>query len=80
LHSNHRHQKNFISELKVDGVLISDQDEKAGVVDTFYNQLLGSASKWDFSLDLDYLGMVTHDLFGLEAAFLEEEVWGVVRS
>jgi hypothetical protein len=64
----------------VDGVLISDQDEKAGVVDTFYSQLLGSTSKWDFSLDLDYLGTVTRDLSSSEAPFLEEEVWGVVRS
>jgi hypothetical protein len=60
----------------VDGVLISDQDEKAKAVDSFYEQLLGSCPERGFGLDLDFLRMQTHDLSGLEAAFTEEEVWG----
>jgi hypothetical protein len=80
LHANHRRRKNFIPHLQVDGVLVSDQDGKARAVDAFYEQLLGSCPERGYSLDLDFLGMQTHDLSGLEVPFTEEEVWGVIRS
>jgi hypothetical protein len=80
LYANHRRHKNFIAHLQVDGVLISDQDEKAKAVDAFYEQLLGSSPERGFGLDLDYLGMPSHDLSELEVPFSEEEVWGVIRS
>jgi hypothetical protein len=57
LHANHRRRKNFIVHLQVDGVLISEQEDKAQAVDAFYEQLLGSCPKHGFGLDLDYLGM-----------------------
>ncbi|KAM0866543.1 hypothetical protein ACQ4PT_042573 [Festuca glaucescens] len=66
--------------LKVDGVLVADQDEKARAVDAFYEQLLGSSSDRGFTLDLDYLGMQMHDLVELEAPFSDEEVWGVIKA
>jgi hypothetical protein len=76
LHANHRRRKNFIAHLKVDGVLISDQEEKAKAVDAFYEQLLGSCPVRGFGLDLDFLEMRTHDLSDLEVPFTEEEVCG----
>jgi hypothetical protein len=39
-----------------------------------------SMSRAGFGLDLDYLGMQTHDLSELELPFSEEEVWEVIRS
>jgi hypothetical protein len=80
LYENHRRRKNFIAQLKVDGVLVSDQDRKARAVDSFYGELLGFSPERAFSLDLDYLGVQSHDLSELEAPFTEEEVWGVIRS
>jgi hypothetical protein len=62
LHSNHRHRKNFVVHHKVGGVLVSDQDEKAGAADSFYGELLGSSPERGFSLDLDYMGVQTHGL------------------
>ncbi|KAM0893049.1 hypothetical protein ACQ4PT_025372 [Festuca glaucescens] len=73
LHANHRHRKNFIAQLKVDGVLVPDQEAKAAEVDSFYELLLGSAPERGFSLDLDFLGVRTHDLAELEAPFSEDE-------
>jgi hypothetical protein len=64
----------------VDGALVFDQASKAKAVDSFFEQLLGSAPDRGFSLDLDFLGMQVHDLAGLEVAFTEEEVWNVVRA
>jgi hypothetical protein len=49
-------------------------------VDSFFEQLVGSSPERGFSLDLGYLGVIAHDLTGLEEPFSEEEVWGVVRS
>jgi hypothetical protein len=80
LHANHRRRKNFIAHLQVDGVLISDQEDKdkAKAVDAFYELLLGSCPKLGFCLDFDFLEMWTHDLSELEVPFTEEEVcvWG----
>jgi hypothetical protein len=57
LHVNHRRRKNFIVHLKVDGVLISDQDDEAKAVDSFYEQLLGSCPEHGYGLDLEFLGV-----------------------
>jgi mannosylglycoprotein endo-beta-mannosidase len=79
LHANHRRRKSFIVHLQVDGVLISDQDDKSKAVDSFYEQLLGTCPERGFDLDLEYPGMQSHDLSELEVPFMEE-VWDVIRS
>ncbi|KAM0829122.1 hypothetical protein ACQ4PT_067074 [Festuca glaucescens] len=73
LHANHRRRKNFITHFKVDGSLVADQEGKAKAADAFYEQLLGPSPDRGFSLDLDYLGMQSHDLVELDAPFSEEE-------
>ncbi|KAM0925431.1 hypothetical protein ACQ4PT_004228 [Festuca glaucescens] len=75
--ANHRLQKNFIVHLKVDGVLLADQDVKVEAVDEFYDQLLGSTPEQGYSLDLTQLEMQTHDLGELKAPFTKEEVCAV---
>jgi hypothetical protein len=55
---------------------LSEGDEKAKAVDAFYEQLLGSCPECGFGLDLEFLGMQTHNLAELEVPFSEEEVWG----
>ncbi|KAM0913456.1 hypothetical protein ACQ4PT_012157 [Festuca glaucescens] len=80
LHANHRRRKNFIAQLSVDGTLVAEQDKKAEAVDSFYGDLLGAAPERDFSLDLGFLGVQTHDLSELDRTFTEEEIWDVVRS
>lgn len=76
----HRRRKNYIAHFKVDGTLVADQEGKAKAVDAFYERLLGSSPDRGFSLDLDYLGMESHDLVELEVPFSEEEVWSVIKS
>ncbi|KAM0829121.1 hypothetical protein ACQ4PT_067074 [Festuca glaucescens] len=76
LHANHRRRKNFITHFKVDGSLVADQEGKAKAADAFYEQLLGPSPDRGFSLDLDYLGMQSHDLVELDAPFSEEEASG----
>jgi hypothetical protein len=80
LHANHRCRKNFIAHLKVDGVLVADQEEKSKAVDSFYEHLLGSCPDRGFSIDLNFLGMQEHDLAELKSPFSMEEVWNVVKT
>jgi hypothetical protein len=80
LDANHRRRKNFIAHLKVDGVLEAEQEKTANAADAFYFNLLGTAPEREFSLDLDFLGVRSHDLSELDRPFTEEEVWAVVRS
>jgi hypothetical protein len=63
----------------VDGVLEAKQEKKADATDAFYFNLLGTAPEREFSLDLDFLGVQSHDLSELDRSFTEEEVWAVVR-
>lgn len=80
LQASHRRRKNFISQLLVDGVVVSDHEAKAMAVDDFFSSLLGAAPHHGFTLDLEALGVPTCDLTSLEADFTEEEIWAVVKS
>jgi hypothetical protein len=42
LHASHRRRKNFIGHLIVDDVRITEHVDKAGAVDGFFDDLLGS--------------------------------------
>jgi hypothetical protein len=70
----------FIAHIKVDGVLVTNKDDKGKAVDTFYDQLFGSSLEHGFSLHLDHLGMASHDLSGLEVPFTKEVVWQYICS
>jgi hypothetical protein len=65
-----RQRKNFVTHLKVDDVLLSEQADKAHVVDCFFDHPLGSAPKRGQFIDLYFL----------EAKFTEGEVWQVIKS
>uniref|UniRef100_A0ACD5YE76 Uncharacterized protein n=1 Tax=Avena sativa TaxID=4498 RepID=A0ACD5YE76_AVESA len=79
-HASHRRRKNFISHLLVDNVRISDHVEKAEVVDSFFENLLGVAGDRPFSLDVDFLGVQSMDLQHIDEAFSEEEVLAAIRG
>jgi hypothetical protein len=44
-----------------------------------HTALLGSVENRDTTIDLDALGVPSHDLTTLEAPFMEEEVWDTVK-
>lgn len=52
-----------------------DHEDKAGPMDVFFSMMLGTASERLFSLDLDVIGIPTHDLHHLNVEFTEEQVW-----
>jgi hypothetical protein len=52
----------------------TDHDEKAKAVDEFYFKLLGCKADISFTVDLEYLGLPSHDLSDLDAQIDENEV------
>lgn len=80
LHARHRKRKNFIPKLKVGDTILTRQEEKEQEAFEFYNNLLGTAEQWDFSVDLGQLGIPAHELGKLDAFLTEEEVWATIKS
>jgi hypothetical protein len=70
----YRRQKNTIHSLQVDGVVISDHVVMAEASFTHHDSLLGTTMDRKYSLDLDFLGTHSEDLFNLEVAFNEDEI------
>jgi hypothetical protein len=74
MHARHRKRKNFVAKI-VSGVdTFTDHDEKAKAVDEFYFKLLGCKANKSFTVDLEYLGLPSHDLSDLDAQIDENEV------
>jgi hypothetical protein len=62
MHASHRIHKNFIGHILVDNRRVTDHADKAEVVDSFFEDLLGTSADRPFSLDLDFLGIPSIDL------------------
>jgi hypothetical protein len=58
----------------VDDRRITEHDEKAEALDSFFDQLLGTAVDRPFSLDLEFLGLPSLDLQHIDGEFTEAEV------
>jgi hypothetical protein len=74
MHARHRQRKNFVAKI-VSGVdTFTDHDEKARAVNEFYFKLLGCKANRSLTVDLEYLGLPSHDLSDLDAQIDENEV------
>jgi hypothetical protein len=73
-------RKNFIGHLLVDGRRVTDHVDKAEVVDSFFEDLLGTSVDRPFSLDLDYLGIPSIDLSGIDGNFTMDEVRDAIKG
>jgi hypothetical protein len=71
-HASYRRQKIVGRSLEVDGVVITDHAAMAEAAFHHFEGLLGTSVGWDFSLDLDFLGIGTNDLSDLDKEFYEE--------
>jgi hypothetical protein len=54
--------------------------DKAKAVDSFFEDLLGTSADRPFSLDLDYLGIPSIDLSGINGEFTVDEVWDAIKG
>jgi hypothetical protein len=79
-HARYRKNKNFIVKVvSNDGWVLTAHDDKAAKFEGFYSTLLGSHEDMDTTIDLDALGIPSHDLAALDASFSEEEVWETIK-
>jgi hypothetical protein len=79
LHACHRKRKNFIGRIVAGERICSSHDDKAAVIDDFYENLLGSCTDREHTINLTELDIDAHDLAGLELPFSEEEVWDTIK-
>jgi hypothetical protein len=54
--------------------------DKVEAVDSFFEDLLGTSVDRPFSLDLDYLGIPSIDLSGINGEFTMDEVWDAIKG
>ena len=79
LHARHRKRKNFIGKIVVGEQICTSHEDKAAAIDDFYENLLGSCPDREYSINLNELQIVAHDLADLELPFSEEEVWNTIK-
>lgn len=79
-HARHRKKKNFISKFISDGQILTSHSDKEKVVFDFYNNLLGAVLDRNRTVDLEALGMPTHDLQTLDIPITVEEVWNTIKE
>jgi hypothetical protein len=80
MHAHHRKRKNFIGMLVSDGVVYPSHEDKAKLVEDFYDSLLGTTWVREHSIDLQALGIPTHNLAVLDSHFSEKEVWETIKQ
>jgi len=80
LHARHRKRKNFIGKLVSGDQIYTKHEDKARLVDDFYENLLGTTLDRERTINLDELGILPHDLADLELPFTEEEVWNTIKQ
>ena len=79
LHARHQKRKNFIGKIVAGEQFCTSHEDKAAAIDDFYENLLGSCPDREYSINLNELQIVAHDLADLELPFSEEEVWNTIK-
>jgi hypothetical protein len=80
LHSCHRKRKNFIARLVADDNLYKKHEEKAQLVDLFYENLLGTSSAREQTINLNDIGCSTHNLSDLDHPLTVDKVWLTIKN
>jgi hypothetical protein len=78
--ANGRKAKSFIPAVRVGDQIHTDQKEKEAAFFATYAALLGEVKSRKYTVDLEGIGIQSHDLQELELMFSEEEVWKVIQE
>jgi hypothetical protein len=71
LHARHHKQKNFIAKLVSGDHIYTKHEDKAQMVDQFYENLLGTSTDRENTDNLNELGITSHNLSDLYLPFME---------
>jgi hypothetical protein len=66
--------------LAAENQICTSHDDKEKLIHEFYEGLLGNNLHRDNTIDLQALGIPTHNLVDLDLPFSEEEVWETVKK
>jgi hypothetical protein len=80
LHARHRKRKNFIAKLTTEDHIYTKHEDNAALVDLFFDNLLGTSSDRETSINLSELGIPTSNLSDLDMPFTEEEIWSTLKN
>jgi hypothetical protein len=80
LHARHRKRKNFIAKLTTEDRIYTKHEDNAALVDLFFDNLLGTSSDRETSINLSELGIPTSNLSDLDMPFTEEEIWSTLKN
>jgi hypothetical protein len=80
LHARHRKRKNFIAKLTIKDHIYTKHEDKAALVDLFFDNLLGTSIDRETSINLSELGIPTSNLSDLDMTFTEEEIWSTIKK
>jgi len=78
MHIRHRKRKNFIGKLIAGERVCTSHEDKAVVIDEFYENLLGTYIIREHTINLADLGINAQDMSELELPFTEDEVWRTI--
>jgi hypothetical protein len=80
LHSRHRKRKNFIAKLVSEDQVYTKHEDKAQLVDLYYEEVLGTSTNREHTINLNEHGVPMFDLSELDSPFSEEEVWATIKG
>jgi hypothetical protein len=80
VHANARRRRKFIHTLQDDGRAYVDEDQKAHLAFTFFDDILGMTAIRTGAINLELLDLPRLDLSQLEQRFTKAEVWEAIKS
>jgi hypothetical protein len=80
VHTNARHRRKFIHSLLENGRVYLEEDKKAHLTFSFFDNILGTSGSRSSTINLELLDLPQFDLSHLEEHFTEDEVWEVIKS
>jgi hypothetical protein len=80
LHSRHRKRKIFLVKLVSEDQVYTKHEDKAQLVDLCYEEVLGTSTNREHTINLNELGVPMFDLSDLDLPFSKEEVWATIKG
>jgi hypothetical protein len=66
--------------LTAENGICTNHDDKAKLIYEFYEGLIGNGWHKDHTIDLQALGIPSHDLADMDSPFSKEEVWATIKQ
>jgi hypothetical protein len=79
MHANARRRRNRIHSLEHEGQVVLDEDRKAKMVFSFFDEIISTPSSCSNTINLGTLELQWLDLAGLREHFTKVKVWNVIQ-